>query len=377
MFEMIATIGEQFNYNWQEVLRHRWFYAALVVVIFFVLRKYVVSKLFRMISNKIRTRYEREGATNVRIELIQNIFDSVTFSMRNIFFVIGLHIAVFVAQFPERIEVLTFHVLNSIVLFFIGFAIYKSFDAMKNNMILVHQFFEEKFDKILIDFSLKVFQALAVITTVFLILQEWGFEVSTFVAGLGLGGLAFALAAKDLVANIFAGFVVITDKPYSIGDWIETTQTEGTVVEITFRSTKVRTFANAIVTVPNASLIDGAVTNWSRMEKRRVSFKLGVTYSTTVEQMKNVVKEIEVMLRVHPDVHQDLIFVKFNDFNDSSLDIFLYYFTTSTVWGEYLSVREDTFLKIMDILEANNVSVAFPSRSIYMENALTLSQPSA
>jgi len=223
-------------------------------------------------------------------------------------------------------------------------------------------------DKILIPFLTKVLRFIVIVLGLSIIAQEWGYNVSGFIAGLGLGGLAFALAAKDAIANIFGGIVIITDKPFSIGDWILTPSVEGTVEDISFRSTKVRTFANALVTVPNATLSNEAITNWTRMGKRRVSFYLGVTYTTTREKLEQCVKEIKDLLVNHPEVHKETIFVHFNDFNDSSLDIFIYFFTVTTVWGEYLRVREDINLKIMRILEGKGVSIAFPSRSIYMES---------
>ena len=117
------------------------------------------------------------------------------------------------------------------------------------------------------------FVIIAIAITV--ILQEFDYEVSGFVAGLGLGGLAISLAAKEALANMLGGIVIITEKPFVIGDWIFTPSIEGTVVEITFRSTKVRTFADALVTMPNDTLVNEPITNWSRMEKRRHTFNLG------------------------------------------------------------------------------------------------------
>ncbi|OEF97019.1 mechanosensitive ion channel family protein [Desulfuribacillus alkaliarsenatis] len=354
--------------NWQEVLAHRYFYATIVVIAFFVFRKLVVNRVFRFVAKRLEVKTTADKEC-IRTQLFQKIFAAVSYSLRNIFFIVGLITAVYIAQFSPRVEFVFIHFLRSLIIFFVGLGFYRLLDALKVDIDKLFKFFNEKFDKILIDFTLKVSKGLVIVTTVLLIMDVWGFEVSTFIAGLGLGGLAFALAAKDLVANIFAGFVVITDKPYSIGDWIESPDVEGTVEEITFRSTKVRTFANAIVTVPNAKLVDGAITNWTRMRKRRISFKLGVTYSTSVTQLRTVVKRIEEMLRSHPEVDQDVIFVKFNEFADSSLNIFMYYFTRTTVWGEFLAVREDTLMKVMEILKEEGVSVAFPSRSLYIENS--------
>lgn len=229
-----------------------------------------------------------------------------------------------------------------------------------------------KIDRVLIPLIKNFVKLLIIAFTISIIAQEWGYNVSGFVAGLGLGGLAIALAAKDALSNIFGGIIIVTDKPFSIGDWIYTPSVEGTVEDISFRSTKVRTFANSIVTVPNSTLANEPITNWSRMGKRRISFHLGVTYNTPLESMKSCLKEMRKMLEAHPTIHKETIFVHFDRFNESSLDIFLYFFTVTTVWKEYLEIKEDINFRIMEILQNHRVSIAFPSRSLYLENAVNI-----
>ena len=227
----------------------------------------------------------------------------------------------------------------------------------------------EKFsvDEIIASFVTKALRIVIVALAIAIIAQEWDYDVNGFLAGLGLGGLAFALAAQDVAKNIFGGIVIILDKPFEVGDWILTSSVEGTVEEVNFRSTKVRTFANALVTVPNSVVANQAITNWSRMEKRRISFNLGVTYATSRAKLQSCVQRINTMLCRHPEIDPDTLFVRFDQFNESSLDIFIYYFTKTTVWGDYLAVKEDVNFKIMEILEDEGVSVAFPSRSLYFE----------
>ena len=202
-----------------------------------------------------------------------------------------------------------------------------------------------------------------------IIVQEWNYDVNGFIAGLGLGGLAFALAAKDALANIFGGIVIIMEKPFVIGDWIAVPEDEGVVENISFRSTKIRAFSHASITIPNSTLANEAITNYSRMGKRRISFNLGLTYDTPRSKVEECVRLIKQMLVEHPGIHPETILVSFDLFNESSLDIFIYCFTNTTTWSEYLEVRQDVNLKIMAILEDEGISIAFPSRSIYLENA--------
>ncbi len=229
-------------------------------------------------------------------------------------------------------------------------------------------------DRILIPFLSKVLKVVIIALALSVIAQEWGYEVSGLIAGLGLGGLAVALAAQDALSNIFGGIIIITDKPFTIGDWISTPSVEGTVEDITFRSTKIRGFAHSLVSVPNAKLADEPITNWTRMGKRRINFYLGVTYTTPPAKLKKCVQLIRELLENHPGVHQETIFVHFERFNESSLDIFLYFFTITTNWGEFLKIKEEINFSIMEILEREGVSVAFPSRSLYLETPLELNR---
>ena len=180
--------------------------------------------------------------------------------------------------------------------------------------------------------------------------------------------MAIALAAKDTVANLFGSLVIFSDKPFKIGDWIKTPVVEGTVEAVGIRSTKVRTFAQALVSVPNAVLANSEILNWSRMGKRRIKLILGLTYSTKAIDLQNIVKETKEMLKKHQDIHQDTIYIYFTNFDASSLGVFCYFFTKTTSWGEFMRVKEDVNFKIMQIVENNNASFAFPSQSIYLEN---------
>jgi MscS family membrane protein len=187
-------------------------------------------------------------------------------------------------------------------------------------------------------------------------------------ASLGLVGMAIALAAKDTVANLFGSLVIFSDKPFKIGDWIKTSNAEGIVEAVGIRSTKIRTFAQALISVPNASLANNEILNWSKMGKRRIKMDLGLTYGTTTKQMNAILRDIRDMLQDDIQVHQETIHIYFTDFNDSSLGIFCYFFTKSTNWAEYMRVREEINLKIMRIVEKNDSSFAFPTQSIYIEN---------
>lgn len=255
---------------------------------------------------------------------------------------------------------------------FLTFVIFWILFRMVDKFSTLFNFFSSKVGKELNDdiqnFLTKTLRILVIALGVMAILQEWGINVSAFVASLGLGGLAFALAAKDTVANLFGSLVIFSDRPFQVGDWVETPNVDGTIEEIGIRSTKIRNHAQALVSVPNAVMANTTITNWSRMGKRRVRTRIGLTYSTTAEQMEAIVGEIKTMLQSHPDVHPDVIVVNFDEFEASALSILLNFFTNTIVTAEYLQVRQDVNFKIMQIVAKHGASFAFPSQSLYVES---------
>src|SRR5699024_3677355 len=202
-------------------------------------------------------------------------------------------------------------------------------------------------DEIVIPFISKGLRLVIIAIAISIIAQVFEYPIGGFVAGLGLGGLAFALAAQDALANLFGGFVIITERPFTIGEWIKTPSVEGTVEDITFRSTKIRTFAQAVVTVPNSTLANEPITNWSEMGKRRVSSTVIAYYDTTINSDKLSIDKINYYLRNHEAIHQETIFVAFDEFHKNGIEIMLYFFTKTTLWGEYVTIKEEVNFKIM------------------------------
>lgn len=319
--------------------------------LFQIVTKYAVMKILK----KSKETFDEE------------IFDSIQQPLSFLFVLVGANIALRFLDIPEEVKHFIIPLIKSVFAFIIFWTIYNVLTPLTkifNN--LTHKFGKELSEDIT-NFLIKTLKFLIISIGFVAIMNVWGYNISGFLASLGLVGMALALAAKDTASNLFGSLVIFSDRPFKIGDWIMTPDVEGIVEEIGIRSTKIRTFAQAIVTVPNAVLANSAILNWSRMGKRRVKMSIGLTYSTTAFQMQTIVKEIRRMLEHHDDIHQETIFIYFTDFQDSSLGIFCYFFTQTTNWGEYMSVREDVNLKIMEIVEKNNASFAFPSRSIYIE----------
>ncbi len=212
----------------------------------------------------------------------------------------------------------------------------------------------------------KAAKVLTAILSFIVVVQNLGYSVGGLLAGLGIGGLAFALAAKDTIANLFGSITILIDRPFRIGDWVTLDGADGVVEEIGLRSTRIRTFAKTLITIPNQAMANATVENHSLMPKRRIKMTVGVTYDTTVSQMREAVGRIEAWLRAHAEIDQEFMLVKFTDFGASSLDIFVYCFTRTTDWTEHLALRQELCLGIMDILEELGLEVAFPTRTVHL-----------
>lgn len=219
-----------------------------------------------------------------------------------------------------------------------------------------------------------------------LLLSHLGINITAILSTLGIGGLAFAMAAKDSLSNFFGGLNIMIDRIFKMGDWIKIGDVEGTVVEIGLRSTTVRTFDNALVTMPNSLVSTASVLNWNRRSVgRRIKMHIGVTYESNMDDIRQALEDIKQMLAEHPgiaspkekdlskqarnkflsqeDVHgikaTQLVYLE--RYNDFSIDILIYCFSKTVNWEKWLEVKQDVLFKIADILEKNNLSFAYPT----------------
>ena len=219
---------------------------------------------------------------------------------------------------------------------------------------------------------------LCIMLGVVMVAKEWDYDITAFIASLGIGAMAIAFAAKDSLANVFGSIVIITERPFVVGDWISANNVEGIVEKVSFRSTCIRTFYQELVYVPNNLLSNTSITNYTQRQKYRIQFLLGVTYSTTREQLQNVCQQIRQLCEQMDDIYSEGFDVNFFEFGDSSLNIRIVCYAKvpentqnyALKNSMYHKIRETFNLEVMRILEENGVSCAFPSRSIYFETPI-------
>ncbi len=217
----------------------------------------------------------------------------------------------------------------------------------------------------------KLLRAAVIITATLMVLQTLGFSVSGVLAFGGIGGIAVGFAARDLLANFFGALVIFLDRPFAVGDWIRSPDRniEGTVEEIGWRLTRIRTFDQRPLYVPNSVFTSITVENPSRMRNRRIYEVIGVRYADGAVLPK-IVDDVRAHLERDADIdHERTLMVHFDKFGESSLDFFVYTFTRTTVWTEYHTIKERILLDIAAIIAHHGAEIAFPTRSIVMEAA--------
>ncbi|MDZ7772257.1 MAG: mechanosensitive ion channel family protein [Balneolaceae bacterium] len=227
---------------------------------------------------------------------------------------------------------------------------------------------ESKLDDQLVPLLRKTLKVFVLVIGIIFILQNHGINVASLLAGLGLGGLAIALAARETLANFFGSITIFTDKPFQVGDWIVTDKVEGTVEEVGFRSTRIRTFYNSLVSVPNSKLADSAIDNMGLREYRRLRTVLNLTYDTTADQMEAFTEGIRELVRGNEHIRQDFFEVHFSEYGPHSLDVMVYIFFDVPDWSTELRERHRFLLNIKALAEDVGVEFAFPTRTLHMES---------
>lgn len=240
---------------------------------------------------------------------------------------------------------------------------------IRENQILKGRI-ETKADKTTISAIFKLLRISVIILTCLVVFQTLGLSISGIIAFGGVGGAAVAFAAKDLLANFFGGLMVYLDKPFSVGDWVRSPDQniEGTVENIGWRVTRIRTFDQRPLYVPNSVFTQISIENPSRMSHRRIYETIGVRYQD-FSQVESICEQVEAYLKANNDIDEkQTLMVNFNSFADSSLEFFIYCFTHTTHWQTFHGIKQKVLFKVGEIINNEGAQIAFPSRSIYMEN---------
>ncbi len=247
---------------------------------------------------------------------------------------------------------------------------------------LISEFFRSKasatttkFDDLLIPLLRKTAKLFVTAMGVIYIAESLNIEILPLLTGLGIGGLAFAFAAKDTVENFFGSIAVIADRPFEVGDWVVINDTEGTVEELGLRSTRIRTFYNSLITVPNSTLVRANVDNYGKRRYRRFTCHLGLTYNTPPEKIEAFCAGIREIVERHPYTRKDYHQAWLNKFGPSSLDVLVYIFHECPDWSTEVRERHRFMLDVLRLADKLGVEFAFPTQTLHLSRDTPVERP--
>ena len=213
----------------------------------------------------------------------------------------------------------------------------------------------------------KILKALIYIVAAFMILSDFNYDLGGLATGLGLGSAVVALAAQDFVKSLIGGFTIITDKPFEIGDYIEVGTFQGTVIDITFRSTRLKAVNNTEISLPNSVIVTEYVKNWSKLEQRRLDMKLRISLNSNTETINRCISKIKTVLKAHPNILEETVVVYFDSIGSDANVISLYAYMNTADYAKYLAVKEEVNCDILSVLERENIELVYPTQKVYMK----------
>ena len=342
-------------------LKEYLFFVAIILIgLIFkkLLSKYLSNLLYKIIGEK---------GNNVGIDKFDELLTKpIGFFIMLCVFYFGFNYL----EFPSFIDDNFKNIFSKLFTLIFIYAVFKIFLKVIDYIGLILKqraaLTENKMDDQLIPFATEIGRILVVIFALFFVLGNvFGINITALATGLGIGGIAIAMASKESLENLLGSFTIFFDRPFTVGDVVKAGNVTGMVEKVGFRSTRIKTFDKSVVTVPNKKMIDAELDNLGLRPVRRVKFHVGLTYSTTTEQIKKIVSEIQEMINSHEKTNEEGK-VRFQEFGASSLDILILYYVNSPKWEDLIDVKEDINYKIMDIVKKHNSDFAFPSTSVYL-----------
>jgi MscS family membrane protein len=325
-----------------------------------LLRRIVITVVFKAL---------KRIASRTETTLDDKLFAGLQTPLSTFFLVLGTFLALALLNLDPQVDRVVLWIFQITVMTVIFWGFLRASDILADHL---HEHAKDKSLGItpfipLIKKTLRVF---FVIIGVILIIQNMGYSVGSLLAGLGIGGLAVALAAQESLSNFFGSLVVAVDRPFKLGDFIQMGSVMGTVEEIGLRSSRLRTPQRTLVTIPNRMMASEVITNFSVMPQRRVDLTIGLTYDTTPEQMEAIVEDFRTILKNEPGVHQDFLAVNFLTYGAFSLDIQIIYFAADPNIAKSFELRERINLKFMRAVQARGLSFAFPTQTLHFDGAV-------
>jgi MscS family membrane protein len=327
----------------------------------------VLIWLFRSVFAWIIVRPLREWGKRNNTTVDETLFDIIIGPVRYLVLAFGITVAARVLNLEPGADLFVNRLTRTIVLLAVFIALYRVIAVFAFSRNRLFTMTGMTIEDQLLPFVRTGLHLILIAFMIVIVIQVWGYDVSALVAGLGLGGLAFSLAAQDTISNIFGFSTIVGDRPFVVGEFIKTPDVEGVVERVGLRSTRVRQLNQALVTIPNSKLAGSAILNWSRLAKRWIDFRLQIEYNATADQIETLMERIRQMLRDHEAVDDQTIVVHFIEFSESALEILIRAYVLRSDWLEFTKVRERVNLEVMRIVADMGLKFAYPTRSLVIE----------
>jgi len=361
----------------------------LLIIIFF---RFINRYLIVIITNFISKIFIKDKNENEEESILFNLKEAIKSPLIYSLYLFSIQLSMFIIIKDQNLINAIMPWINTIYIALLTWGVY----AILNTAINIYaQNLLEKYENVrkeMIVFILKIIKVILIILVILFLFTQLGLDVKAILASLGVGGIAIALAAKDTLANFFASLNIMTDNSFSQGDWIKTDDFEGTVVDIRMRTTRIRTFDNAMITVPNSQIANAHILNWSkRIIGRRIKMNISITYESKMEDIVNLKNDIYDMLSNNPkiatnkNIHisrtrafeaiktEDLdgikntLLVFIDEYASSSIDILVYCFSKSPNWEDWLITKEEVIVEISKLVKKNNCEFAYPAQTIFLK----------
>ena len=339
--------------------------AMLALLFIWVLRR-VISRLIllpfkRMVVDRTATQMD-----DILVGILEN-------PIRYLIIALGIYIAGEILSVDAATVGFFSQLSRTFVIVAVFVALYNGVDIIVASSLRLRYITGISLDEQLVPFMRAALKVIIIAMAVIVVLQEWHYDVNGLIAGLGLSGLAFSLAAKDTAANLFAFTTIVSDRPFVVGEFIRTPDVEGVIEDIGMRNTRLRQLDQVFVTVPNATIANAPIKNLSRMGKRRINFNLGITYNSTSSDMRTLLARLRDLLKSREKVDPETVVVYFTELGDSALNVMIACMVLEPDWQLFSAEKEEINLQIMDIVEELGMGIAFPTQSLYIENLPALS----
>ncbi|WP_111670675.1 mechanosensitive ion channel family protein [Algoriphagus litoralis] len=338
----------------------------LVGITFLIFLTFLAHLIFTFLVDRGLIYFvDRLGYSNVGENYLLPVAKITSFYL----IVLLLSFMIRVLQLPVEIYAWIIPVFDTLKPFLITVIFYKIVDVVAAYFGHLASKTESTLDDQLVPLIRKTLKALVIIVgTLFVLRDGLNFDILPFLTGISIGGVAIALAAQDTIKNFFGSVMIFIDKPFQVGDWVTSGEIDGTVEEVGFRSTRIRTFRNSVMYVPNGKIADAVVDNHGLRQYRRFFTILTITYNTPPELIEEFVKGLHEIVLAHPKTRKDYFNIFFNNLSAYSQDVMFYIFFEVPTWPEELKARHEILIQIVKLANVLGVRFAFPTQTLHMES---------